>query len=330
MLSISPALPVSVLDTIGCLVGLIRKETIRCNNISTGDGYYKYPWPWVEVCDIEHEVYADNQTKLADGIGELRQQELCQNLTVKCFYKSDGKPKEFCAKFVIDHSSSTDSDATSLLDPGKPKQQLNNTSEQTDMDSDEPSPTDQSTLPAAVWIVVAVAVAGLALLALLARLAWLKGAAWWRLRKKKQMQTQNQGEELTEQNRLDDGDQPAPGNGIPLVFAGRGPFTEIGTVTLTNDGAAAAPLDGPRAVDSLLDSLVLWRPSPGRSGASHNEREKDNRLVVTQIYYLSSDVNYLTSEGKVYLSNYLLIKIILKLTYKFIYPLFSIYYFIMV
>ena len=38
---------------------------------------------------------------------------------------------------------------------------------------------------------------------------------------------------------------------MPL-FAGRGPSTEIGTVTLTNDGAAAAPLDGPRAVDSLL------------------------------------------------------------------------------
>ncbi|CAL8265370.1 unnamed protein product [Gadus morhua 'NCC'] len=62
--------------------------------------------------------------------------------------------------------------------------------------------------------------------------------------RRQQTQTQNQGEELTELNRPDDGDQPAPGNG--------GPSTEIGTVTLTNDGAAAAPLDGPRAVDSLL------------------------------------------------------------------------------
>ena len=39
--------------------------------------------------------------KLANGIGEIPQQKLCRNLTVKCFYKSDGKNKEFCAKFVI-------------------------------------------------------------------------------------------------------------------------------------------------------------------------------------------------------------------------------------
>ncbi|CAL8286688.1 unnamed protein product [Boreogadus saida] len=143
-------------------------------------------------------------TKLADGIGELRQQELCQNLTVKCFYKSDGKPKEFCAKFVIDHSSSTDSDATSLLDPGK----------------HEPSPTDQ--LRFGLFVAVG-GVAGLRCWRV-GEVGVVEGCSVVASSKKKQMQTQNQGEELTEQNRLDDGDQPAPGNGIPLVFAGRGTF----------------------------------------------------------------------------------------------------------
>ena len=43
---------------------------------------------------------------------------------------------------------------------------------------------------------------------------------------------------------------------------------------------------------------MLWRSRPGRSGASHNEREKDNRLVVIQTTF---DIDHLKADIQVYI-----------------------------
>ncbi|XP_030206284.1 uncharacterized protein LOC115539415 [Gadus morhua] len=200
ILSISLAPPVSGNICLGTPLVI----TIQCKNISTGDGYYEYPWslPPGKVCK-DLEVYADNQPILLAQHPNATLPKLtqCRNLTVRCIYEMNGTVNvdEMCREFV------TDSDASSLSEPERPKQQLNNTSEQTDVDSvkNEPSPTDQSTQPAAFWITVVGPVVVLAVV----------GAAWWCVRKKKPMPTQNQGLELTEMNRPDDGDQTPSGHG---------------------------------------------------------------------------------------------------------------------
>ncbi|XP_056433321.1 uncharacterized protein LOC130371532 [Gadus chalcogrammus] len=201
ILSISLAPPVSGNICLG--------TPVECKNISTGDGYYKYPWslPPGKVCK-DLEVYADNHMILMAKHPNATLPKLtqCRNLTVRCIYEMNGTADvdEICRKFV------TDSDASSLSDPGRPKQQLNNTSEPTDMDSvkNKPSPTDQRSQPAAFWITVVGPVA-----VVVAVVLAVAGAAWWCLRKKKPMPTQNQGLELTEMNRPDDGDQTPSGHG---------------------------------------------------------------------------------------------------------------------
>ncbi|XP_056433342.1 uncharacterized protein LOC130371548 [Gadus chalcogrammus] len=96
---------------------------VQCENITVNGGY-KYPFD--EVCD-QLEIYYDNQTvKEILDYTTLPIQDQCLNLTVKCLRR---RGSEICKRF------GTVSDASSLSDPGKPKQQLNNTSEPADTDS---------------------------------------------------------------------------------------------------------------------------------------------------------------------------------------------------
>ncbi|CAL8312035.1 unnamed protein product [Arctogadus glacialis] len=152
-------------DRIGCLKPP-EEVPVQCKNITVNGGY-KYPFD--EVCD-QLEIYHDNQTvkEILDDM-TLPIQDDCLNLTVKCLRQ---KGDEICKRF------GTVSDA-SLSDPGKPEQQLINTSEQTDTDSvkNEPSPTDQRSQPAAVSVGVPLAVVLLLLVAF--------AVVWFCRRKKK-------------------------------------------------------------------------------------------------------------------------------------------------
>ncbi|XP_056433285.1 uncharacterized protein LOC130371504 isoform X2 [Gadus chalcogrammus] len=158
ILSISLAPPVSGNICLGTPVVI----TMQCKNISTGDGYYKYPWslPPGKVCK-DLEVYADNQPILLAKHPNATLPKLtqCRNLTVRCIYEMNGTANvdEICREFVT------------------AKQQLNNTSEQTDTDSvkNQTSNMDQSNQPAAVSVGVPLAVVLLLLVPLAALAVWL-------------------------------------------------------------------------------------------------------------------------------------------------------------